>query len=192
MNPKQGDVWVVAGPVGAGKTTVANILLSKLNPIPALLDKDTIYGPFVSATLAAAGRPEGEREGEWYDKNIKIHEYAGMTETAKEVRSYGCSVLLSGPFTGRIHDAKAWGEWVKQLGGGTVRLVWVKSDKETLWQRLNSRNSKRDAQKIAKFDEFIQSMKVDIPPPIPHITIDNRLSAEQTLEEQITEVLKQL
>jgi predicted kinase len=177
--------WVVAGAPGAGKSTVARLLLAAVRPVPALLDKDTMYGSFVASILAGSGRAAGEREGPWYDERIKIHEYGGMTATAREIRSYGCAVLLSAPFTEQIHDAGRWQSWVADLGGSTVRLVWVRTDAVTLRQRLVERASERDAAKLAAFGGFAARMRLETEPAVPHVTVDNRLSAPTDVQAQV-------
>jgi hypothetical protein len=82
--------------------------------------------------------------------------------------------------------------WVTDLGGGTVHLVWVRSDAATLRQRLAARGLARDAGKLADFEAFAASMRLDTRPAAPHAVIDNRLTSTAPLETQVTTLVKEL
>lgn len=190
MTAPLAPAWVVAGPPGSGKSVVGGLFLQRLSPVPAILDKDVMYGGFVATMLTAAHRPFGEREGDWYDQHIKVHEYAGMSATATLIRAYGCPVMLSAPFTQQTHHADEWQSFVAELGGDPVTLIWVRSDQETLRQRLIQRGLEQDREKLSRFGEFFSRAKVHDPPIVEHIAIDNRASCEVPLEDQVDQALK--
>jgi predicted kinase len=174
VGPVSTPAWVVAGPPGAGKSTVAARLAALLDPPPAVLDKDVMYGDLVAALLAAYGRPYGEREGEWYDEHVKVHEYAGMAATARDVRRAGCPPLLVAPFTQQIRSAANWARFEAALGGPPVWLIWVRIDAETLRRRLVARGHNRDSAKLSNYSAFIERIAPGREPGVPHVIVDNR------------------
>lgn len=187
-SPGSAELWVVAGAPGAGKSTSATLLLQQLDPVPALLDKDTLFAGFVEEVQRSHGRPLGQREGDWYDAHVKLHEYAGMTAAAAQIRATGCPVMLVGPFTGQIRDPQRWQAWVDELGGEPVHLVWVRCDAATLRGRLLQRGSHRDTGKLAGFERFLARMTPDVPPPVRHLEVDCRDGAPP-VERQLAHLL---
>ena len=183
VEPVAATAWVVAGPPGGGKSTVAGVLADLAVPHPAVLDKDTLYSGFVAEVLAAHGRDQGVREGPWYDEHAKAHEYGGLTAAAREIRGHGCPVVLVAPFTAQIRDRDRWRAWVGDLGGEPVRLVWVRVDAATLRRRLEARALSRDAGKLAAFDAFVERMRPGEPPPVPHDAVDTSDGAPSTADQ---------
>ena len=69
--------------------------------------------------------------------------------------------------------------------GGTVHLIWVRSDAATLRRRLTARGLIRDTAKLAEFERFSASMRLGTEPAAPHYVVDNRLTAAVPLGEQV-------
>src|SRR5690606_28701027 len=99
------------------------------------------------------------------------------------IRAAGCPVLLDAPFTQQIRDLSRWRAWVAELGGEPVRLLWVRSDAETLRERLVSRGRTRDAGKLAAFAAFTARVRPAEPPVAPHVRVENARGAGPLAEQ---------
>jgi len=155
----------------------------------ALLDKDTIYGEIVESLLHNKDLSVADMEGEWYDRTLKPLEYRGMFRTAKEIRSYGCDVILSAPFSRQAHDASEWQGLVEQCGGGDVRLLWVMVDLDTLRQRIEKRGEARNAYVLENFEKFVRRTKADELPMVPYVLIQNGVEGTAVLRQQLSGLL---
>ena len=97
--------------------------------------------------------------------------------------------MLVAPFTGRIRDPASWREWVAELGGDPVRLVWVGCDEPSLRRRLEERALERDVGKLAAFDAFTARMRPAVPPDVPHLAVDNSTDGRDGVEAQLRRLL---
>lgn len=145
---------LVVGVAGAGKTTVGKVLTESLGYV--FLDKDTLTQTFTGNILEnySPTKDKNGRESEFYLENVRGIEYKITLDVATENLLLGQNVIVAAPFIKEMQE-KNWVEEMLESRGLTgkvdVRVVHVKSDRETEKKRIEERNEGRDAVKLANW-----------------------------------------
>ena len=120
---------VVAGPPGAGKTTLAAHAAAHLKA--ALIDKDALEWPLANCALKAAG---AAKDDAYYNSTIKPSAYETCFRVAAQNCAAGIDVVMVAPFTSYVRDA-TFLETLSKRFGARVALLWVFADAEVLARR---------------------------------------------------------
>ena len=153
---------LVTSPPASGKTFVSMKLAEALRHV-VYLDKDTLI-PLSKRVFAVAGE-EINRSSAFFYRNIRDYEYETVLALAMEAITYDDIVLINAPFTREVHDAAYLSALRARLAQKDAALVvvWVQTDPEICRQRMVARNSDRDTWKIAHWDEYVKTVRFDIP-----------------------------
>lgn len=148
---------LVASPPACGKTYVSRLLAKELAPT-VYLDKDTL-APLLGAAFSAAGAPV-DMDGEFYIQNFRTAEYATMMDVAFSALEFAPTVIVNAPFGKEVRDPE-YMEAVKKRANGmgaALLLVWVAVSQDTWLRRMKSRNSSRDAGKLAAWEAYAKTV----------------------------------
>ncbi|AOY93205.1 ATPase [Cupriavidus sp. USMAA2-4] len=156
------------GHAGTGKTTLAHRLIGPLmratgDPF-CLLDKDTLYGRYSAAAMAALTGDPNDRDSPTYLAHLRDPEYEGLLDTARENLSLGISVIVVGPLSREVRahqlDDPAW---LRAPAGTDTRVVWVHLPEDEAHARIVRRANPNDAYKLAHWETY--RTRRFLPPP---------------------------
>lgn len=175
---RQQTVVIVAGPPGAGKSTVAPSVARELGA--ALVDIDATFGPVVS--LLAAHPLKVVREAI----------YESLVTTTESSLLAGVHVVVAAPFTRERRDSHAWGRLSTRLRsqGAEAVLVWLFAPRQVLLERLAARDATRDSGKLADPASWLREAEPEVPPVVPHIAVDGTEAAEHAVEQILRELVE--
>lgn len=154
---------LVSAPPASGKTYVSMKLAENLAHV-TYLDKDSLV-PLSNVAYKIAGIPV-EREGEFFQKNIRDVEYDVILEMAFTALRYEDIVLINAPFTRELHHPEyieSLRKKLKEQYNAHLVIVWVVCDIETVKKRMIQRNSERDVFKIKYFDSWVKTQDFNTP-----------------------------
>jgi aminoglycoside phosphotransferase family enzyme/predicted kinase len=134
----RGDLILVCGMVGTGKTTFASALADRLSSVVIASDRVRKH----MAGLGPLERPSGARAEALYSSAMTQRVYAGLLQRALPVLDSGRSGILDATFAVRALRA-AVRRWASERGVRAL-LVETQCDPETVRARLLQRQSDGD------------------------------------------------
>ena len=152
MSPK---VFIVIGPAGSGKTTIAQQTAQEHGA--AYLDKDRVSGRFVEFALTATGHDPTDRESnDYYRENLLPLEYETLMDVAGINLRLGRSVVLDAPFGAYFGEPDYLTRVAEkfQWPSTSITVIRVRVPQDILRTRLTRRGLERDRWKLAHWDEY--------------------------------------
>jgi len=184
-------VILIGGYAGSGKTELGRILARQTGW--AILDKDTTTRPVVEAALEHLGQSPHDRESAIYLTVIRPAEYESLIAALNENLQCGSSVIVTAPFIRELTD-EAWCDRIAATvaaNNGTLQVVWVHCDPDTMHTYIRRRGAARDDYKLANWAEYVERLDSVFEPKVSHVCVDNSAGA-RPLQEQAKELLKKV
>ena len=165
-----GQLWVICGPAGAGKSTYGRKLAAEKGA--CFLDSDTVTEPVIRAGMVLAGLDLDDRDSPDYKAAFREPVYECLFATAAENLPQ-TDVILVGPFTSEIRDP-GWRDGLEGRFKTSVRVIFVSCDDVERKRRIELRGNPRDDFKLRNWSEYVDQGDVR-PPAFTHEHIVNQL-----------------
>ncbi|WP_042422216.1 AAA family ATPase [Streptacidiphilus anmyonensis] len=191
-DPHRPVVVLVGGYAGSGKTEFARFL-TQLTGWP-LLDKDPLTRPLVERLLVSLGGDPNDRHTDLYRDQVRHVEYDCLMQAAWANIHCRISTVLTAPFIAEMTNA----DWMQRLTnrcealGVDVAPIWVQCDPESMREYITFRSAARDAWKLQRWDEYLQTIDADLRPVVPHLVVDNRLGTAISLADQARHAIREV
>lgn len=180
-----GDLFMITGPAGSGKTTLGRALASRLKA--ALLDLDDATEGLVREFLMA----HPDRSEAAALRELRERRYAELAKQARArlLRSPSTDLILIAPFTAEISSLERWDAWLADLGVApeSAHLVWLTLPPAERLRRMTARGASRDARAVAEATTGA-GLPESVPPVVPCLRVD----AQQPSPRQVDRILQVL
>ncbi|MEG0450107.1 MAG: AAA family ATPase [Lysinibacillus sp.] len=192
-------VIFVIGEAGVGKSAVGKIIAK--NKHYTYIDKDTATICLTEQYLGESSplKNKYDRESDFYIQTVRPLEYKSILALTLENVALGNSVVVTAGFEIEIQDEN-WlhtnAEILKIRQFADIKVVMVTVDKQTLLNRLITRNELRDAWKVNNWNEYLKQVAaIEVrwnDPEVLHYSFDNSDALPILYELKVTNLLNSI